>query len=149
MAAPAAASVDEVRPLLVRSAKPPGEAVCVGGTENEMHVIGHQAIGPHADLRLAHLFGKNVAIDVLIAVFEKDGFTAVAARRDVMRAAWNDDAQEPGHGPFMTDALKAIFPRLSHRTMFHTQLLSALGFCDTMPMSAQLWGTLSLSPNYA
>ena len=44
------------------------EAAFVARSENDMHVIGHQAIRPDFHLGLAHLLGEHVAIDVLVAV---------------------------------------------------------------------------------
>jgi hypothetical protein len=44
-------------------------------------VIGHQAKGPDIHSVLARLLGPKIAIDVLIAVFEKDRLAPIATLR--------------------------------------------------------------------
>ncbi|HWD49411.1 MAG TPA: hypothetical protein VG309_05755 [Rhizomicrobium sp.] len=55
-------------------------------------MVRHQAIRPDFHVRFPDLFGKKIAIDVLIAGFEEDRLAAIAALRDVMRTIGNDDA---------------------------------------------------------
>ena len=66
--------------------------------DDEMDVIGHQAIGPHCGPGLAHPLGQQIEIDVLIAVLEKDRLAPIAPRRHMVRAAGNHDARQTGHG---------------------------------------------------
>jgi hypothetical protein len=42
-----------------------------------MDMVAHQAIGPNLDLRLAGLRRQQVAMDVLVAILEKDRLTPV------------------------------------------------------------------------
>lgn len=59
-----------------------------------MDVVGHEAIGPDLNARLVHLLGQKVAIDVLVAILEKDRFTSIAPRRDMMRTTGDGNAGE-------------------------------------------------------
>ncbi len=96
MATPAAAPVDEICLSPVRDAHSLREARLVARAEDQVHMIGHQTVRPDIDLRLAHLLGEDVAIDVLVAVFEEDRLAPIAARGYVMRAPANGDARQSG-----------------------------------------------------
>jgi len=87
VAAPATPRIDEIRPPAMRRAKRPGEPGLVAREEKEMDVIGHETIGPHLDLGLAHLFGEQIQIDLLIARLEEDRLAAIAARSNAVRDA--------------------------------------------------------------
>ena len=76
-----------------RAARPVG----IGRHQNEMHMVGHQAPGPHRDVRGARMLAEQVAIERIVGVGEKRPRAAVAALGHVMRQAGNDDAREPGH----------------------------------------------------
>jgi hypothetical protein len=62
-----------------------------------MHVVGHEAIGPHRDARLAVALGQEIAVEGVVAVREEHALTPIALPRDMMRQAGNDDAAEAGH----------------------------------------------------
>ncbi len=57
-------------------------------------MVGHQAIGPNLDLRLAGLRRQQVAIDVLIAILEEDRLTPVAPLGHVAPKAGDQEAGE-------------------------------------------------------
>ncbi len=59
--------------------------------------IRDREVGPDLHGRSAHLLRQDIAIDVLIAVFEEDRFTPVAPRRDVVWATRNDDPGQRSH----------------------------------------------------
>ncbi len=98
MSAPAPTRIDEVRPSAVSCPHGQTQPIGRGWAEDQVHVVGHQAIGPHLDLRLAHLLGQHVAIDVVVAVFEEDRLTPIAPLRHMMRRSRGDDARKAGHG---------------------------------------------------
>jgi hypothetical protein len=55
------------------------------GIQDQVHVVWHQAIGPHYYLRLARLLAKEIAVNLLIAVFKENRFSTIAALRHVVR----------------------------------------------------------------
>lgn len=75
----------------------PREPLLFARYNNEMHMIWHQAVGPHFDACLSQLFGEKIAINLLIAIIEKDGLAPVAALGDVMGAIRDDDAGDTRH----------------------------------------------------
>lgn len=97
MTAPAAARVDEGRIAAVRIAERPRKTCLIARRKHEMDVVGHQTICPDCDHGLSTMFGKKIAIDLLVARLEENGFAAITALRDVVRATGNDDAGETGH----------------------------------------------------
>jgi hypothetical protein len=63
-----------------------------------MHVVGHQAIGPHIHVFLTRMLCQKITVDLLVAVFEEDGFATVAALCHVMWQAVNSHTGETSHG---------------------------------------------------
>ena len=57
-----------------------------------MYVIGHKAVGPDLGSSLARCLAEKVAVQREIIVLEECLLAAVAALRDVIGDAWNDDA---------------------------------------------------------
>ena len=55
-----------------------------------MDVVGHQAVAPHSHRRLAHLFGQDVTVDVLVPVLEENRLAPVSSRRHVARTSRGD-----------------------------------------------------------
>ena len=84
MAAPSTRRIDKVGPAPVRGAERPSQAIFVFGTENEADVVWRQAIAPHSHRGLAHLLGQDVAVDVLIPVFEAN----IGSRRFPRAVTW-------------------------------------------------------------
>ena len=66
-------------------------------------MVGRQAVGPDLDASLAHLFGEDVAVAVLVAVFEEDRLAPIAPRGDMMRKAGGHDARQASHGGRLCD----------------------------------------------
>src|SRR4029079_6548482 len=62
------------------------------GREDEMNVIGHEAICPDLRPRARGAFRKQPAVEAKIARREADLFARMSALRDVMRNAGNNDA---------------------------------------------------------
>ncbi len=73
------------------------EAVLGPRGQDEVNVIGHQAIGPYRHLAPARLAGQEVAINRLIARLEEDRPAPVAPLGDVVGAAGRHDASLTGH----------------------------------------------------
>ena len=68
-----------------------------------MHVVRHQAPGPHRDVGGAAVLGEQVAIERIVGVGEESARTAVAALGDVVRVAGDDDTGETGHASSSPD----------------------------------------------
>jgi YD repeat-containing protein len=62
-----------------------------------MHMVRHQAICPDLHAGLPRVHRQQVAIDVLIAVFEKDGLPPVTSLGHVLRNAGNNNSCETSH----------------------------------------------------
>ena len=62
-----------------------------------MNMIGHQAVRPHLNCRLARLLGLQISINLLIAIFEKDRLPTVPTLRNVMRKAGNHHTRQSCH----------------------------------------------------
>ena len=60
--------------------------------QNQMDVVGHQAVGPHGDTGLQRLLGQQVKVDFVVAVFKENGLAPIATLRDMMRQPRNDDS---------------------------------------------------------
>ena len=65
-----------------------------------MHVVGHQAPGPHRDIGLAAVLRQEIAAECMVLVAEEGARAAVAALGDVVRKAGDDDAGEAGMSSF-------------------------------------------------
>jgi len=62
-----------------------------------MHVVRHQAPGPHLDGGRTAMCGKQIAVERIIGVVEEGPRAAVAALRDMVRMTGDDDTGEAGH----------------------------------------------------
>ena len=97
MAGPASTCVDEVGIAAMGFAHGATEVAGSRRRENEMHMVGHQAVGPNRYLRLRGLLGQQIQIDFLVAVLKEDRLAPVAALRDMMRKSRNHDPRETCH----------------------------------------------------
>ena len=97
VAAPARPRVDEMGVAALRLSHRPSQTRAVARNDNKVNVIRHQAVCPNLDAKFARLLGRQVAIDFLVAVLEKDRLAPIATLRDVVRNIRNDDARETGH----------------------------------------------------
>ena len=87
------ASVEPVRP-----GQRQRERRTVVGSEDQMDVVRHQAIGPAGDAEAPAGFGEPVLVERIVAVLEENPLAAIAALGDVMGQARDDDAGDAGHG---------------------------------------------------
>jgi len=61
-------------------------------------VVWHQAIGPAGDALPAALARQQIAIKLIVVIAEKHSLAPVAALRDMMGKAGDDEAGDAGHG---------------------------------------------------
>jgi len=62
-----------------------------------VNVVGHLAIGPDRDAEAPAALGEPVAIERIVVGRREDALAAMAALRDVVRGAGNDDAGDAGY----------------------------------------------------
>ena len=60
-------------------------------------MVGHLAIGPDRAAEALAGLGELVAIERIVVGPREDALAAMAALRDVVRGAGNDDAGDAGH----------------------------------------------------
>jgi hypothetical protein len=65
----------------MRVSKGARKTFAIARNENQMNMVGHQAISPPLNGRLAAVLGEEIAIDFLVAPFEEDCLTSVATVR--------------------------------------------------------------------
>jgi hypothetical protein len=73
------------------------QPVNIGRHQNEMHMIGHHAPGPHRDIGRAAVLRQKIAIERVVCIVEEGARTAVAALGDVVRNARDNDAGQTSH----------------------------------------------------
>ena len=73
-----------------------------------MDVIGHQAIGPHFGLRSLCRSGEKIEVERVIAVLKERALAPVAALRDVVGNAGDDDAGQTGHAAIPVDTVYRV-----------------------------------------
>jgi hypothetical protein len=56
---------------------------------------------PKFDACFAHLYSQQIAIHILVAIFEKDRFSAVPPLRHVVWEMRNHDASQPSHAGYV------------------------------------------------
>ena len=78
MAGRAGARVDERGEAPMRLPHRPGKGVGVGGGQDEMNVVGHQAIGPAGDAAGATALSEKIAIERIIAGLGKQRLPTIA-----------------------------------------------------------------------
>jgi RHS repeat-associated protein len=76
----------------------PAQPVGIGRHQDQVHVVRHQAPGPHLDLGGAAIFSEQVAIKRVVEIAEEGARAAIAALGDMVRMTGNDDTGEAGHG---------------------------------------------------
>jgi len=97
MAAAFAPRVNEAGVTPVDGRQRAAQGVAVAAHQDEMHMVRHQAPGPHCNGGRATVLAEEIAVERVIGVAEEDAGATVAALGDVMRQAGNDDASKAGH----------------------------------------------------
>ena len=91
------ACIDRRRVAPMRLAERASERLRAVGNENEVNVVGHQTIGPDRDALFAALDRQDIAIERIVVVAKEDALAPVAALRDVMGKAGDDELGDAGH----------------------------------------------------
>jgi hypothetical protein len=97
MTGPASASVDKVCVSPVGFTDSAAKVVSALRLEDQMDVIGHQAVCPDLDARLQRLLQQEIEIDFVVAILKEDGLASVAALRDMVRKSRHYDTSESSH----------------------------------------------------
>jgi hypothetical protein len=90
-------AVDEVSVAPVGLADGPAKVIGSRWFQDQMNVVGHQAIGPSRNPRLQCLLSEKIEIDFVVAVFKEDGLAPVATLGNMMWKPRNHDASQPRH----------------------------------------------------
>ena len=97
MPAAFAARLDDAGVGAMHARQRPPQPVGIGRHQDEVHVVRHQAPGPHLDLGGTAILGEQVAIKRIVGVAEEGARAAVAALGDMVRMTGDDDTGEAGH----------------------------------------------------
>jgi hypothetical protein len=82
---PTPTRIDEMRVAAVGGADRPRQTCLIMRCKDQVYVVRHETPGPDLDPILARMFREQVAIDVLVTVFEEDALTPVATLGDVVQ----------------------------------------------------------------
>jgi hypothetical protein len=74
-----------------------GQGVGSVGDDDEVDVVGHEAVGEDAEARMGRVQAEEFEVDLAVGVVEEDKLAIGAALSDVMGDAWFDAAGESGH----------------------------------------------------
>ena len=83
----------------MRPRKRAAQPVRVGRHQDEVHMVRHQAPGPHLDPGRAAMLGEQIAIKRIVGIAEEGARTAIAALGDMVRMTGDDDTGETSHAP--------------------------------------------------
>ena len=93
----AQARVDIAGVVAVDVAEGAAQAVFVRRGGDDVNVVGHQTVRPYFHPRLARGLGKEIEVELVVAVFEECALAAVSALSHVVGQAGEDHAREAGH----------------------------------------------------
>jgi hypothetical protein len=97
MPRPAAPCIDEISVAAMCFAHGTAEPIGLSRIQDQVHVVWHQAVSPDFHIRLARLFPKKIAVNLLIAVFKENRFSTIATLRHVMRETGYHHAGQTRH----------------------------------------------------
>lgn len=97
MAGFGAADVEPAGIIVVGEADGAGESVGRGGGDDDVDVVGHEAIAEDVDVVGGGVLLEEFEVDFAVDVGEEDVLAVVAALGDVVRAVGDDDAGASGH----------------------------------------------------
>jgi hypothetical protein len=75
-----------------------GKRPGLGRDSNQVHVIGHQAVGEYVESALGGVVPKQTQVSAIVGPDEEDVLATIAALRDVVRDPWNYDSRHAWHG---------------------------------------------------
>jgi uncharacterized protein with ACT and thioredoxin-like domain len=73
------------------------QAILIAGLQDQVDVVGHQAIAQHLDARRPATRGQFVPIGQLVVVAEENLLSAVAALGHMVRRVADNHSRETGH----------------------------------------------------
>ena len=73
------------------------QPVRVGRHQDQMHMVRHQAPGPHLDVGGLAIGREQIAVARIVAVAEEGASPAIATLGDMMGMSGDHDAGETGH----------------------------------------------------
>lgn len=73
------------------------QAIRIGRNRDDMHVIGHQAVGRHFNARPASGISEQIEVERIVAVLKESLLAPVAALGDLMGKSRKYEAGEAGH----------------------------------------------------
>lgn len=92
MVGPAPASVDAIGVAPMRLTNCTPQRVRFARNQDEVHMVGHEAIRPDLNASFEALLGQQIAIEFVIAILEKDRLAPIPALRDMVRKIRNHNA---------------------------------------------------------
>src|ERR1035438_3678768 len=101
MAGFTAPQVQPPRIVHVRPAQALSQRGLRGRNGDQMNMVPHEAIADDTSRASAGVVGQQLEVQGVIGVFEEDALAAVAALRDVMPAARDNDAGDACHGEYL------------------------------------------------
>ena len=75
----------------------PGQTILAAGHEDQMYMIRHEAIGPNFDTVGFTVLGKQVTIERVVVLLNKDLLAAITPLRDMVGNTGNRNSGKPGH----------------------------------------------------
>ncbi len=89
--------VDEPGVASVQVSQGTPQTVFVYGHQNEVHVVGHEAVGPYLGAGTGAAVCQQVSIEGIVPLFEKSPLSTIAPLGDVMGKAGDDHSSKPSH----------------------------------------------------
>lgn len=96
------ARVDVAGVVPVHMPKCPAQRISITRHGNDMHMVGHQPVGPYFDTMPLSRLRQQIEIQRIIALLEKRPLSPVATLRDMVRNAGQNDAGKAGYRCWLT-----------------------------------------------
>jgi hypothetical protein len=97
MSLPFFAAIYSTGVLSVRTAKQVCKATCFVRYDDQVDMVGHEAVCPHLYANIMLGIGNQIDIGAIIIVREKGLLTAISALCHMVRKMGNDDSRHPCH----------------------------------------------------
>lgn len=96
---------------------PPGQRILPAWNNQQVHVIGHQAVGPHIKLGFGAVLAHPAQVDIPIVFAKEDIPPPVPAMRHMVRKVRKNNASQSSHRnrdrPHRLDLEQALMSILS------------------------------------
>ncbi len=73
------------------------EAIHLPRIQDQVHVVWHQSVSPHFQVRFARLLPEKIAVNLLIAVFKENRFSTIATLCHMVRETGYHHAGQTRH----------------------------------------------------